>query len=300
MSGKSTAWASIQEQVTQAPSTRADLYSGIEAALGPNCRLVAFFTSFRYPVAISDIDTDMVEDVLRTTLKGADDELCLMINSPGGDSLAAERIVNICRNHSAKGEYVVIVPKMAKSAATMISLGADRILMSNTSELGPIDPQIRVMLEGEKRPQYVAAHEIIASYEDLMKEANQTKGELAPYLQQLQRYDARAIQRIKSAQALSDSIAVRILESGMMKGRSAAYIRRRIKQLLDPTYSKAHGRPIYPDVAKKCGLNVVVQDLGGDVWAKVWELYTRLNHVVSGAASKIVESGRESYAAPAP
>ena len=182
----------------------------------------------------------------------------------------------------------------------MISLGADRILMSNTSELGPIDPQIRVMLEGEKRHQYVAAHEIIASYEDLMKEANQTKGQLAPYLQQLQRYDARAIQRIKSAQALSDSIAVRILESGMMKGRSAAYIRRRIKQLLDPTYSKAHGRPIYPDVAQKCGLNVVVQKLGGDVWGKVWELYTRLNHVVSGTASKIVESGRESYAAPAP
>lgn len=299
MSSTSTAWASIQEQVTQAHSTRADLYEAMENALGPSCRVVAFFTSFRYPVVISDIDADMVEDVLRTTLEDTD-EPYLMINSPGGDPLAAERIVNICRNHSKKGTYVVIVPKMAKSAATMIGLGGRRIVMSSTSELGPIDPQGPVLLEGEKQHQYVAAHEIIASYEDLMRKANRTKGQIAPYLQQLQRYDARAIQRIRSAQALSDSIAVRILESGMMKGHTAARIRRRIKQLLDPTYSKAHGRPIYPDVASRCGLDVDVQDLGSEVWSKVWELYTRLNCIVSNMASKVVESRRESYVAPSP
>lgn len=299
LSRKLTARALIQEQVTQAHSTRAELYRTIEGELGPDRRLVAFFTSFRYPVIISDSDADMVEDVLRTTLAKSD-ELYLMINSPGGDPLAAERIVNVCRNHSAKGKYVVIVPKMAKSAATMISLGARRIVMSNTSELGPIDPQVRVVLEGENEYQYVAAHEVITSYEDLMRKANRTKGELAPYLQQLKRYDSRAIERIRSWQALSDSIAVRALESGMMSGQKAEDIRSRIRQLLDPKYSKAHGRPIYPDVAEQCGLDVEVMTLQSDIWNTIWELYTRLNHLVSDTACKIVESREESYVAPAP
>ena len=283
----------------QGHSTRAHLYREIEDELEENCRLVSFFTSFRYPVAISDTDADMVEDVLRSTLRESD-ELVLMINSPGGDPLAAERIVNICRSYSAQGEYSVIVPKMAKSAATMISLGARRVLMSKTSELGPIDPQVPVMLQGEKRPQFVAAHEVIKSFDDLIEQANTTTGQLAPYLQQLERYDARAIQRIKSAQELSDSIAIRTLASGMMKSRSESYIRGKIKPLLDPAYSKAHGRPIYPDVAKQCGLSVDVQDLRSGVWSKIWELYSRLDYLVSTAGCKVVESGNELYVAVAP
>ena len=289
----------ILEQVNQEHSTRADLYRQIEAEFGSHCRLVSFFTSFRYPVAISDADADMVEDVLRTTLRESD-ELVLMVNSPGGDPLAAERIVNICRSHSTRGKYSVVVPKMAKSAATMISLGARRILMSKTSELGPIDPQVPVMLEGETRRQFVAAHEVIKSFNDLMEQANTTTGRLAPYLQQLERYDARAIQRIKSAQELSDSIAVRTLESGMMNDHSESDIRERIKPLLDPAYSKAHGRPIYPDVAEQCGLSVEVQDLRSGLWSKIWELYVRLEYLVSTAGCKVVESGDEHYIVPAP
>ena len=295
----STVQRRILEQVEQGHSTRAELYRSVEAALGERSRLVAFFTSFRYPVAVSDADADMVEDVLRTTLQ-ASDELVLMINSPGGDPLAAERIVNICRSHSAGGAYSVIVPKMAKSAATMIALGSRRILMSKTSELGPIDPQVPVMLEGETRRQFLAAHEVIESFDGLMRRASRTKGQLAPYLQQLQRYDARAIQRIKSAQGLSDSIAVRTLRSGMMEGSTEADIRGRIKPLLDPAHSKSHGRPIYSEVATQCGLRVEVQDLRGNAWSAIWELYVRLDYLVSSIACKVVESGDDSYVAPAP
>ena len=77
--------------------------------------------------------------------------------------LAAERIVNICRSFSRDNQYSAIVPKMAKSAATVVSMGADEILMSPTSELGPIDPQI--VMEGDGRQlRLVPAHEVIESY----------------------------------------------------------------------------------------------------------------------------------------
>ena len=36
--------------------------------------------------------------------------LILLISSPGGNGLAAERIINICRTYSKTGEYTVIVP----------------------------------------------------------------------------------------------------------------------------------------------------------------------------------------------
>jgi ClpP class serine protease len=127
----------------------------------------------------------------------------LLLNCPGGDALAAERIVNICRSFSKDGKFSVIVPKMAKSAATMVCLGAQSIDMSKTSELGPIDPQIKVS-EGV----YYAAHEIIESYNDLIRKANTTKGKVDPYLQQLYRFDATQIRWIRSAQDLSKSIAV--------------------------------------------------------------------------------------------
>ena len=40
--------------------------------------------------------------------------------------------------------FRVIVPNAAKSAATMLCLASDKIIMGYLAELGPIDPQIRL------------------------------------------------------------------------------------------------------------------------------------------------------------
>ena len=53
--------------------------------------------------------------------------LAVMINSPGGSGLAAERIINVLRSYSGTGEYWAIDPAKAKSAATMVCLGVCRI-----------------------------------------------------------------------------------------------------------------------------------------------------------------------------
>ena len=80
-----TARSVVLEQINQGLATRSELYRSIECESGleKGCRLVSFFTSFVFPVGIIDQDADMLEDVLRATL-GPDDELLLMINSPGG------------------------------------------------------------------------------------------------------------------------------------------------------------------------------------------------------------------------
>jgi hypothetical protein len=254
---------------------------------------VAFFTSFVFPVIIEDKDADILEETLRNT-DLTNKDLVLILNSPGGDALAAERIVNICRSYSRAGKFDVIVPKMAKSAATMVCLGANEIGMSQTSELGPIDPQIPVYAEGMP-PTYIAAHEIIESYTKLVTQANRSKGRIEPYLEQLARYEAREIRRIQSAQQLSESVAISCLERGCFAGQSPSAIKRKIRPFLSPKYTKVHGRPIYRDVAQKCGLNVREYDLRDPLWLAVWHLYIRLDHILSTSSAKVVESSRDSY-----
>jgi ClpP class serine protease len=115
--------------------------------------------------------------------------LAIVINSPGGLGLAAERIIQACRAYSGTGEYWAIVPGKAKSAATMICLGAKKILMGPTSELGSIDPQIQL-----ETGEVCSAYNIIKSYEELFGEAVNTKGHIEPYLQQLKNYDRKLIE----------------------------------------------------------------------------------------------------------
>jgi hypothetical protein len=64
----------------------------------------------------------------------------LIIHSGGGDIPAAYFISKLCRASSDKG-FEAAIPRLAKSAATLICCGADVIHMGSMSELGPIDPQ---------------------------------------------------------------------------------------------------------------------------------------------------------------
>lgn len=70
--------------------------------------------------------------------------ILLIISSPGGEIPAAYFIAKLCREATNK-EFHISVPRLAKSAATLICCAADRIHMGSLSELGPIDPQIRRM-----------------------------------------------------------------------------------------------------------------------------------------------------------
>ncbi|MEK7685771.1 MAG: hypothetical protein AAB466_10145 [Verrucomicrobiota bacterium] len=121
---------------------------------------------------LDDSDADMLQGVLQQTdLSGG---LTLFLNSPGGFALTAERAIKICRSYS-KENFEVIVPNMAKSAATMVCLGARKILMTPTSELGPIDPQV-VFKDGEgKTAKRFAVQRLVRSYEELFDRAVQVQ-----------------------------------------------------------------------------------------------------------------------------
>jgi len=75
---------------------------------------------------------------------GNERKLDLFLHSPGGDPDAVEQI---CEYLRTRFDHIrAIVPLNAMSAATMIALGADEILMGAHSQLGPIDPQLTVVM----------------------------------------------------------------------------------------------------------------------------------------------------------
>lgn len=67
--------------------------------------------------------------------------ILLILYSTGGAIGSAYLIGKLCREYSEE-RFIVVVPREAKSAATLLCCAADEIHMGSLSELGPIDPQI--------------------------------------------------------------------------------------------------------------------------------------------------------------
>jgi len=66
--------------------------------------------------------------------------ILMVIQSSGGQIEPAYLISKTCKR-LCKKKFVISIPRRAKSAATLISLGANELHMGLLSELGPIDPQ---------------------------------------------------------------------------------------------------------------------------------------------------------------
>lgn len=62
------------------------------------------------------------------------------LETSGGDADAAYKVVSLLRSYAAT--IRLIIPDRAKSAGTLIALGADEIYMAPAAELGPLDVQV--------------------------------------------------------------------------------------------------------------------------------------------------------------
>jgi hypothetical protein len=288
-------WVRVNQEIMQGWELRRELICNIERHFGG--KVIVYFTSFYSEAAmIHDKDAEMLENILSGEHVGG--KLLLILSSPGGIGLAAERIVHVCREYSG-GDFEVIVPHMAKSAATLICFGASRIHMSPTAELGPVDPQVKYRKRDVGKSVPISAQEYVRSYDQLMEKAVSGKAkQLEPIMQQLMWYDARYIEQLRSWQELAASISVKLLKSGMMAKFSRAEIKKRIAPFLLQKQTRSHGRMITINEAVKCGLNINKIELRSELWNWIWELYIRADCVVSTRCSKILESSKSSLSAP--
>ena len=102
-------------------------------------RVITYLTSDRQGPVNARVAMDIIPIISKQLREvGKTENIDLFLYSSGGDTMVPWRLVSMIREYC--GKFSVLVPYKAHSAATMISLGADEIVMSDLSELSPIDP----------------------------------------------------------------------------------------------------------------------------------------------------------------
>lgn len=117
---------------------RLELYKQLEAQR--NSKLLVYVTSTR-----QGLETQIANDILPKFSEHLDrigdtQKISLFLYTNGGNTLTAWSLVNLIRSFCE--ELEVIIPSNCFSSGTLISLGADRLVMTKQASLGPIDPSI--------------------------------------------------------------------------------------------------------------------------------------------------------------
>lgn len=194
------------------------------------------------------------------------DNLDLIVHSPGGSAEATEAVVAYLRKKFSR--IRVFVPQAAMSAATMLACAADEIVMGRHSSIGPIDPQLVVLIEGQIVQAPAAA--IKAQFEQAQKECMDDPRKLPSWIPMLRQYGPALLAQCNYHEDLAKSLVGSWLAKYMFRGEADASTRgkRIAAHLADHQHFKTHGRFIDRDQASALGLRIsnleadqVLQDL---------------------------------------
>jgi len=191
---------------------------------------------------------DTIEMVLPETRKI--NRLDLFLHSPGGFLDSAYKIVGICKEYA--NEFNVIVPLAAKSAATVICLGANEIVMTVFAELGPIDP----IIQHPYKPQVRVPARSIKDFFDFLNSTETEKIPVDPQFrtQMSSLLDPYLIGSYQTALNSSKQIAEKLLKENALKNKPQL-VDAAVKKLTEYYYS--HSYVIDRNEAKEIGLNVI-------------------------------------------
>lgn len=272
-------------------------------------RTIAYFAAqVDSPLAyINDNDPFQIENILR--LPDDYDGLDLILNSGGGYALSAERIINVCKTYVVKNnlkEFRVIVPRAAKSAATIVALGADKTLLCDNAELGPVDPQL-VLVGDNGRPFTKPAYLLQQAVDQLLKDSESADpSQVQKYTIFLQQYNYDIYTTAKNELGLSQNIVEKIFNS--KKDKFPTLTKEAFEIFEDPKKTFAHGRLIGIDDLTENALykNSIIDDMrthfSNDKDDKkteqeieklselYWELYVRNNLLLDDSANPIVKT----------
>jgi len=197
-------------------------------------------------------------------------DLHLLLDSPGGDGETALRIARSAQARCRR--FIVIVPDQAKSAGTILALGADEILMGPTSDLGPIDPQLRIT-RGD-RWELVAAKDLIAAVA-AAELAVQKQPETYPlHASLLADVTAVMVQQARAAMLRSNDLLDASLKCAGLSDAEIKRLKPRLRQGLI-TKPSHHGATLGAGDAHALGLPVTQVDPTSLQWKAIWRLWTK-------------------------
>lgn len=157
---------------------RRQLYEKLEAAR--NSKLLVYITGDR-----QGLETQIHSEVFdyfvnHLDVIGVTNKISLYLYTRGGSTLTAWSLINLIRQFC--DDFEVIIPSKCHSAGTIMSLGANRIIMTKQATLGPIDPNINTPLNPQiegapPTAKFPVSVEAIKGYIELAKEELGVKGD---------------------------------------------------------------------------------------------------------------------------
>jgi len=266
---------------------RQKLMRGIEEALTSRYkaanRLMSYVFRFGHQRSFMNSSDIPALEAILNSISGAE-QINLILHSPGGDGTIVEKMVDMCRSHlsGTQRQFRVIVPNIAKSAATVLALGADKILMGYCSELGPIDPQVQIAVSGVL--QWVSALAFVESRDKLLEQIADATKKGAPttgLLQQLAGLNIPFTQEMENWIEFARKTAASLLDKYMLVSKYPDPQDRKKKadniagKLLSKQLFPVHGQFIDGATAQQLELEVDVLDKKDKLWELIWEYYIR-------------------------
>jgi hypothetical protein len=269
----------FHDEVSNSAEIHKPLVSEIEALTGR-----AFIAYVASPApghpgaALLPLDIESIEGIMQgLKLDRKTHDLDFMIESPGGTLDAAERLVRVCRAYSRN--FRTIVVGQAMSAATLFCLGSDELLMGETSNIGPIDPQ---MVYQTKDGQFMRpAKSIIDAFSQAVsaaQEAIRNNQPADPFLHILDRLDVSFVIDSLRAREATKRVGSDLLTTGLMKNAPPKDIQVVVEELMKVGDESYHGRPFWHETARKQGLSVNVLPPQDALWTKCWQLQIRMKN----------------------
>lgn len=249
--------------------------------LGPKARLVG-----NNGLSIDLTDKEGFVDVTRT-LEGK--SLDVILHSPGGTAEAAESIVDLLRAKFTDIRF--IIPNAAKSAATMLAMSGNMILMDDRSELGPTDPQMLLSRDGQIV--VAPAHDIKQQFIMAKKEITRNPQNLPSWLPILRQYGPSLLAECDRSLSLSKKLVTKWVKKYMFAkdSRSGTKAARIAGYLTSKVQFQSHARKV--GIENLIAKGAKVLDMRTDVTLQtaVWDVYLSMQITFSmTGAYKIFEN----------
>ncbi|MCP4697807.1 MAG: S49 family peptidase [Gammaproteobacteria bacterium] len=182
-----------------------------------------------------------------------DKGLTLLLHTPGGVANAAETIVAYLWQKFHDIE--VIVPTLAMSAGTMISLAANKVIMGRQSQLGPIDPQMAIS------GRFVSAQSIVDQFKQAHDEIIENPIAAHVWAPILQSIGPALLKEAQNALDYGETMVANWLEGRMLSKKQdpKTAAKDTAEFFRNASEHKSHGRRIDRDEARSH--NIDVEDL---------------------------------------
>ena len=186
----------------------------------------------------------------------------VLLHSPGGRADATERLVELLRSHFQKVDF--LIPHSAYSAATMLAMSGDNIILHPNAVLGPIDPQINGLPAGMIKGGFEKIKKMID------KEGSQS---MLPYIPLIEKYSLDLLQLCEDSENLAKKLVSNWLKQYMFKKEKDTdeKIDQAVKYLSNYDEHLMHSRPL--PINKLSDLGLKVKRADDTLKDLLWEAY---------------------------